>query len=370
MGKAVSLERRTTSVGQRPDRSVDEAIPPIEEWDRMMAEIDSDRSRRAWISHEFAAEASNAMAQKFATSLGERIHVVITLRSPAEILPSLWTQRLKAGQTDTFDDWLKRVFNQVPDQPMRRQFRRSQNQGALVERWASIVGADNVTVIVVDKSRPTLLLHTFERMLGLRDEMLTTASTSGSRLNRSLSLPEAELFMRINSAAKSESLGWADYATLIRGGAVPRMLDNRVPPIGEPRVLMPAWAADLARDRGRKYARRIKKSGVRIVGDLRSLSAAVPTRDGEESAIDSVPMDVAVEAVLGTLVASIDKGVFERATDRSTKQRALILASRLIRVADTHTSGDLVHYFITRVSRSVTAGAGRLRRRGQPMDAQ
>lgn len=361
MRKAVALGERTEAVGERPDRFEDAAIPSMEEWDAMLAEINSDKSRRIWISHEFAAESDDAMASRFCEALGERTHIVITLRNPAEILPSLWTQRLKSGQVDTFDDWLARVFNQVPGQPMRRQFRRSQNQGRLVERWASIVGPENVTVIVVDKARPALLLHTFERMLGLRDEMLTTAPTLGSRANRSLSRSEAEVFLRINQAAKNESISWSDYAALIRDGAITRLLDSRVPAAAEPQVLMPSWAADSARERGRKYAKRIAKTGVRVVGDLNSLSGPVRTQDAEGTEVTEVPMDVVIESMLGTLAASIDKGIFERRAN-GPKQRALHVASRMIRAADTHSSRDIVQAVTTRVRRKAASEIAKLRR--------
>lgn len=362
MGKAVALEQRSNPIGHRPDRAIDEAIPPRAEWDWLMDEIESDKSRRIWISHEFVAESSHAMAQNFADALGPSAHIVITLRNPAEILPSLWTQRLKSGHVDTFDAWLQRVFKQVPDQPMRRQFRRSQNQGALVNRWASIVGPENVTVVVVDKSRPALLLHTFEKMLGLRAEMLTTAPTRGSRVNRSLSLPEAELCLRINEAAQNEVVSWRDYAALIRNGAVTRMLDNRIPVADEPRVAMPEWAAELARTRGRKYARRIAKSGVRVVGDLNALSREVPTSDDNDTEVGSVPIDVAVESLLGAVAAGIAKGTFERTHASGRKQRAIDIASRMLRAADTHTARDIAGAMKAQIRRKAQMGISKSQR--------
>ncbi|NYI66437.1 hypothetical protein [Spelaeicoccus albus] len=362
MNKSVLLEQRNGAVGQRPDRSVDEAVPPSEEWERLMAEVETDHSRRAWISHEFAAESSNAMARKFVDALGERTHIVITLRNPAEILPSLWTQRLKSGQDDSFEAWLQRVFNMVPEQPMRKQFRRSQNQGALVSRWASIVGPENVTVIVVDKRRPELLLQSFERLLGLPEGLLSAAQTNGVTSNRSLTRAEAELLLQINRAAKDAAISWADYTKLIRHGAIGRLLDSRTPAGDEPRLQMPEWAAELARDRGRKYAKRIARSGVRVVGDLNALSAPVNTSVGTEAGLRSVPMDVAVESILGTLDAAIGKGVFRSAAPEGAKQRALAFASHLIRAADTHTSRDLSHALKVELRRRVKTSIAALRR--------
>lgn len=345
MNKAVSPERRTGAVGERFARDTDAAVPPRHEWDDLMHEVEADTTRRIWISHEFVAEASKDRAREFADALGNRTHVVITLRHPASILASQWTQRLKSGHIEEFGPWLERVFDRVPEQRMRPQFRRSQSQGALVDRWAKTVGPKNVTAIVVDRERPNLVFDAFESMLGLPHGMLSSAPLDGLGTNRSMSLPEAELVLEVNRAVREEGVDWKRYSKLVRNGAIAGLLENRQPAADEQRVALPEWAADEARKRGRKYARRIAASGVRIVGDLTSLHA--PVNPGEQAEPEpGTYLDVATRALMGMLAAT-DPAAAAKPSSATTsgraglKTRALAAAARLIRVADTHTTYDL-----------------------------
>src|SRR5699024_5359447 len=112
--------------------------------------------------------------------------------------PSLWQQGIKRGETTKFDDWLADILGQgkkgsIPD-TMRQQL----DQGCIVSYWAEIVGPENVTVIISDKSNKKLLTNAFERLLGLPEDMLTNAALNSTQANRSMSLLEAEAFRRLN----------------------------------------------------------------------------------------------------------------------------------------------------------------------------
>src|SRR5699024_5734384 len=99
---------------------------------------------------EIAAEADEVTARRLVDGLGEATHVVVTLRNLTSVLPSMWTQRLKAANTDEFDTWLERAIGEAPERPLPTGIQRQLDHAGLVERWVSVLGRENVTVVIVD----------------------------------------------------------------------------------------------------------------------------------------------------------------------------------------------------------------------------
>lgn len=298
-GRGVALHAKSGSI--HPRDQLADGVPPRREWDDLMAEVNAETSRRVLISHELIGDSSDELAQQFIDELGPRTHVVITLRSPAAILPSQWCQSLKSARFEEFDAWLERVFSRAKP-PMSDRFQRAQDQAGIVERWSNIVGPDKVTVVIVDKSQPDLLGHAFEDLLGLPRDFLSAENNNGATSNRSMTLTEAEYIRRINKTLADESVDWTTYTRVFRNGVIDRILAKRVPPPDEPRVRLPTWAAELAVERGRTYADAIAQSGVRVVGDLASLYA--PTSQSSSDAAVNLPPDLGVEAVVGAVHAA------------------------------------------------------------------
>jgi hypothetical protein len=81
-------------------------------------------------------------------------------------------------------------------------------------------------------------------------------------------------------------------------------MQRRTPKPDEPGIATPKWAIDRANEMAAEASARIAASGVRLLGDLATLSAVQP-KDGDVS-IDDVwlPIPVASAAVLGTVLAT------------------------------------------------------------------
>lgn len=297
----------------------DDAVPDRSNWDRMMGEIEADRKRRVFISHEFASESDDATAARFVDALGDRTHVVITVRSPGSILPSAWQQYVKAGTKVRFDAWLKAVLADPPNRKVTASFHDRNDQAGVTRRWAEAAGAENVTVVVLDRERPRLLYDAFEQMLGLPHETLAAQDMGGWESNRGLSAQETELFRRMNEVVRSE-MTWPQYMHLIRHGALGRVMENRA--ADAERLLLPQWAAERAAELGAQYAEAIEATGVRVVGDLSTLSAKAKSRADDEPAPTEIPIDLAVEALAGTLSAATHRGAFFGERDTKSQQRS------------------------------------------------
>jgi hypothetical protein len=300
--------------------------PPQKRWDALMAEIEADESRRVFFGHEFAAEANKETARGFVESIGERCHVLITLRSFGAILPSAWQQFVKAGTTTGFDDWLRAVLADPPDRSVTRRFHRRNDQGGVVRRWVKAAGADRVTVIVTDSHQPELLTNGIEQLLALRPGTLAADDPDGFAANRGLTTAEAELFLALNRAIEPYDVDWDDYERIVRFGAQRRLMEE--PPSAGDRLMLPDWAARRAAERGAEFAEQIAASGVRIIGDLSALADKPSSRQPAEP-VEKVPVDMAAEALAGMLSAGAGRGPdFEppepesELADRMTRVRA------------------------------------------------
>ncbi|HKY58692.1 MAG TPA: hypothetical protein VJL80_11700 [Aeromicrobium sp.] len=325
--------------------------PPRERWDALIAEIEADESRRVFFGHEFASEANKATARGFVDAIGERCHVLITLRSFGAILPSAWQQFVKAGTTTGFEDWLRAVLADPPDRSVTRRFHRRNDQGGVVRRWVKAAGPDRVTVIVTDSRRPELLTTGVEQLLALRPGTLAAEDLDGYAANRGLTTAEAELFLALNRAIEPYDVDWDDYERIVRFGAQRRLMEE--PPGAGERLILPDWAAVRAAERGAEFADQIAATGVRVIGDLSALAGKPPSRSLAEDPVDEVPVELAAEALAGMLSAGTWRGPdFEDPGEAQLESTlAQVPARRLLRVA--------IGRMVARVWRAVTRGFAR-----------
>jgi hypothetical protein len=345
----------------------DEGVPDRSHWDRLMAEIEAEQAKRILFGHEFAAEAKDAKAAAFVDAIGENCHILITLRSLGAILPSAWQQYVKAGVTLSFDDWLQAVIGDPPDRAVTKRFHVRNNQGRVVRRWAKAAGSDRVTVIVADSTRPRLLLDSVEQLLALTPGTLADQRTTGYSANRGMTMPEAELFRALNERIEGQDVSWDDYERIMRDGAQRRVLEQEAPD-GE-RPVLPEWAAARAEELGRRHVEQIAATGVSVIGDLGQLSERAPSRTSADDSVETVPIDLAAEALAGALSASTWRGPdFDEQDDASATREAALRRAYLQRRARQYTVRDFFTFawaFVRdRLFRRGSAGEPTAGRRG------
>lgn len=314
--------------------------PAISHWNSLMDEIEAETQRRVWFGHECAAVSDDALVARWREAVGDRLHVLITLRAFSRMLPSMWQENLKLnGHRAPFDRWLG--FAMDGDTSTGKTLRKRHDHGALVERWARVLGPENVTVVALDPDDHDFVLNSFEGLLGLPEGLLTAAQVPDRGANRSMSTAEIELVRKLNVYTRKHGLGWDEHAWLVYGGAVDRLLQAREPGPDEHRLALPEWAADWAHGEEERYAERIDASGVRVLGDLSHLVAPVRPRNSEAEdhrGVTTVPLEVALETLIGVIAAATgrdsdfepsDKAKLRKATfDVRTDAQQLQLASR------------------------------------------
>ena len=292
------MRRRSSGAG---------ADAPHDEWERLRVEIDDEPQRKVLVSNEFICGADDTTAQRFLDDLGPRTHVVVTVRNVASVLPSLWQQYVKSGSTWDLESFLRIVLADPLDPDRLPPHYARNDQGTVVARWARLVGAEHLTVVVADPAHPERVQGAFETLLGLRPGALAPVEQSGFHRNRSLSAAEAALFLEVNRRLPAGAMTEDERVRILLGGAVRRVLDQQTPRPGDPGLGLPAWAADRAAELGQEYARAIAATGVRVVGDLTELgqrSASAP----EPTLPHMVPVDLAAVALLGAMSAGLHRG--------------------------------------------------------------
>ncbi len=275
-------------------------VPSKERWDGLVRDVRRARAPRVVISSEVFADAGpEAIATIVRDLEPHRLHIAVTLRPLARILPSQWQQYVQHGVRASYDDWLDAMLNR-PSGRLTPTFWQRHRHDRLVERWAAALGPERVTVIALDDRDRRMVLHTFEGLLGLRAGTLEPPPTL---VNRSMSLPEIEAVRAFNRAYRAEGLGNDLHARVMTFVAAPYLKQRPADP-AEPRIETPRWALERVADITREMVDRIAASGVAVVGDLEAMRAVAWDDARLEPAQVSIPPEVAGRMAMGIALAS------------------------------------------------------------------
>ncbi len=296
-----------------------EVLPPgypddaPDRWNRLSRTVREANVDRVVVSSETLSYAPDAHLPRIVEDLGgSGLHVVITVRPLASMLPSRWQQSVQSFHDASYQEWLGRVFAPgAESDPQTRAMWRRFRVDRLAQRWGAQVGEENVTLIVLDPTDRSMLLTTFERLLGLPAGFLAPA---GGKPNQSLPYPEVEMLRAFNRRFRAEGHSQALFVRAIRKNAM-----RRIKAIGEPvmrpyPIVTPAWAVEKANAVGAEMVEAIERSGVRVIGDLSHLFGVAP-QDGPTEPPTAVPVDSAAEIAYAMFLAG-------RASGRPRRRRA------------------------------------------------
>lgn len=280
-------------------------------WRQLLKQVGDPTARLVCVSHEAFGRATDDQIEQTVAALGgARPHVLAVARRYDRLLPSQWQQRVKARLTLSYDEWLRIVLG--PDAPGDGVWRNvwvPHDTVALARRWADVVGADNVTVLVADDADRGILPTVVERMLGVPAGMLAPGDEI---VNRSLTYSEVELLRSLN--LHFDEVGYSDqrYHRLVNKGLIRTMVTSARDP-GDPSIPpLPAWAWEPLDERSQARVQGLGESGVRVVGDPSLL--LLPERPSGDSALTDhpVPLRVPFDIVARALVSLADAAVRDR----------------------------------------------------------
>lgn len=350
-GRGTRDRRAGWAVMERKPRGRE--APRIEEWHALVDEVRGAAHQRVCVSNEDFARLGQTYVDRIADDLGrDRLHVVAVARRFDRLLPSQWQERVKCHETATYDTFLREVLDPDSQHPVHKAFWASHGVEGMVERWGSAVGMENVTVVVSDDSDRTLLLRTFETMLGLPQGSLVL----DERSNPSLPINGVEFLRRLNERFDADETlnDWA-YFHLIQRGAIPRMkyaprstVDERIP-------ALPAWAVGRVVELSRDRVATLEKLGVNVVGDPEVLLTD-PSLDAPDDLPEppgTMSLDLAVKAVEGVVEATLKAQRAAERRARSTKAPRAKAPSAVGRRVDDTRALDLVREAARRAVRRV-----------------
>lgn len=241
-------------------------------WSRLLAEAGG-WTGDVLVSHEHFSDSPSAAARQAVAQVAEvseEVHVVLTVRDLGRVLPSAWQQRVKQGARQPYGAFLETVRRERPDQ----KFWRYQDVPGILDRWAAGLPPERVHLVVVPAPgapRDELWRRTAS-VLGVDVDDL---DATPRRPNDSLSVVEAELLRRVNTAVP-RSARTVTLTRLTKGAFARDVLAGSSP---QESFVLPAAHADWVRARSEATVTALAGRGYDVVGDLADLLPAEP-RDG------------------------------------------------------------------------------------------
>ncbi|MER5435070.1 hypothetical protein [Streptomyces sp. NPDC002588] len=280
-----------------------DATPTERHWAKLLELVAATGRKTSVVSSEFFADApDDDTVRRVVDQLGgDRVHVLVTLRPLARIMPSQWQQYVQNGLRMGYENWLHHMLRKAPYEQPNPSFWRRHRHDRLIERWVRVVGADRVTVVVVDDRDREGLLRTFEALLGLPERLLGPVPDTA---NRSLTLAETEMLRNLNKEFRGNGLPDELYSKLIRNGAVMHMKNACSPTSRDVKISTPDWALEAAAEIGAEMAGRIAGMGVRVIGDPGLLSTVPEPATRKAAAEARMAPEVAAQALYGALAAA------------------------------------------------------------------
>jgi hypothetical protein len=270
------------------------------EWDVLTGQALRVRGM-AVISDEVLAACNPPQADRGIRSLlPAEVHVVLTVRDIASLLPAEWQETVKCRGTVSWEQWLTGVIGtaSAADRRRRSWFWTVHDTLAILDMWSRHIPPDHVHVITVPRQGSAdALWERFASVLGIDSSGIDPPA---ARVNRSLGLVEAEFLRRMNETLSREMPDWF-YTRTIKQVLAHNVLSAR-PPQARPE-LPPAQQA-WAREQSELVVAGLRDSKCHIVGDLRDLLSQPAT--GRYVAPASLPAQLLLPVAVQTAAALAD----------------------------------------------------------------
>lgn len=279
-------------------------------WESMRDAMLGWTGAKAVLSMELLSVAAPERIESVVASLAPaEVHVVITARDLARVIPSAWQESTQNRQTWTWPVYLSAVTGEGQAAPAAfRRFWRQHDVAAIATQWAEVVGKDHVHVVVVPAAGGPRdeLWRRFCSAVGLDETAF--AGANRVRGNPAVGAASAEFLRRLNVAV-GRDLGVVDYDLLVKRFLAKRTLAHRTT---ESRLDLPARYHGWAVERARQMITEIQRSGVQVVDDLDDLvptASPEPRTDGDggdgSADIEDIPEDEVAEAGLHAVEALV-----------------------------------------------------------------
>lgn len=278
-------------VVQRPDDPIGTWAG---DWDRLAAEVRRSRGVSV-ISHELLAAVDPPSVRRAMASLvpGE-VHVVVTVREFASLVPAEWQETVKHRNARSWTDWLEDVFDREAADPERRRywFWKVHDTAEVLRVWGADLPPERVHVIPVPppSAPPGLLWERFASVLGIDGSGI---DLSRARRNPSLGVVEMEMLRRLNEVLPERYPNFV-YMNWVKERIAHRTLTGRA---DATRLQLPVEYHSRVEVQAKQIIDALGDAGYDLVGDLEELRPRFPAGTARP------PSDVSAEELFA---ASLD----------------------------------------------------------------
>jgi hypothetical protein len=271
------------------------------EWE-ILARQAQQAATTAVISHELFSAADDGQVERAVRSLRPaEVHVVLTVRDMATLLPAEWQETVKHRNTRGWEDWLGDVIDRESVAADRREwwFWRVHDTLAILRIWSRHVPPERIHVITTPPrgSSSEVLWERFASVLGIDPGGV---DLSLARPNSSLGMPETEFLRRLNLAIPREVPDWF-YMWNVKEAVAHGELAGRP---GGARLVLPADRDTWAKEHAEVLTAGLRESGYDLIGDLGELlpgpAAGPPASPADQPAGQLLDAAVRAAAALVT----------------------------------------------------------------------
>jgi hypothetical protein len=269
------------------------------------------------VSMEFLSFARRREVRRVLRSLaGREVHVVMTVRDTARLLPALWQTMVHSGSTLTWQELLDAVVAWQPGSrgltdlteltgrspargtsSVRSQLRQTADVPRMLRHWGSAVPRGRLHVVTVPRrgDDPTLLWRRFAGVVGVDPGV---AAVPPPDPNASIGYASTELVRRVNLVLPP--LSRSEYLGTMRAHLALTILARRRHLEARAEITAPAYEAALRANAAVHEA--VQAAGAELVGDPDDLPVA-PDPAHPASGIDLAPPPPDVEVLDAALLA-------------------------------------------------------------------
>jgi hypothetical protein len=283
---------------------------PAERLFKLLQKSDLD----AVVSSEFLSELSKDQIKVLVERIKPRdLRVVFTVRPISKILPSAYQQEIKNGSTKTYSTWLARVFDPEKENRNKTRLWNRHNHHLEIQKWAEIVGKENVTVIVSDDANQNFLTDAFFDLISV--DQSSFKPPKDAVINRSMDTAEMELLRQLNTNFNRQ-LGWDEYVANIRSTFVKGWTHNAPSPNSSGRLQNPVEYKPQIEAKALEIVEGISKLGVEVRGELDLLAKA---SFGESP----TPTHIAIDDLIPSILNRTRKSALDSYSEWSLIRTAL-----------------------------------------------
>lgn len=231
-----------------------------------------------FLSNEILSLRTRRKIAELVAALGPaEVHVMVTARDLAKVIPSQWQEGTANRQTLTWAAYAGSICaDEPPDPDISDRFWRRHDIPAILSRWLESVPKERTTLVTVPPGGAAgVLAKRCGAALGVDFSDFEEPASS----HESLGAYSAELMRRLNS--QLDEIDTLNYRTGFHKGLCRAVLASRA--ASEPRIALSATQHEWASTRARRMVADLQDLGIGVVGDLAEL---IPSPYAEGRGID------------------------------------------------------------------------------------